>query len=362
MELLLPLLVPLAGIGDFFSTLAQPLYWVVSGIMVGFHKLLAPVFGAGSGVSWSLSIVFLTLVVRIAMIPLFMRQINSTRGMQELQPKLQELQKKYADDRDRLGQETMKLYKDEGVNPMASCLPLLIQMPFFLALYRVIDGASRGVARGSWLAGPENQALLDSLTNATIFGVPLSGKFWPLVDGFGGAQVLTGIMTIIMVVAQFLTQRAMFTKNMSPQAMQGPMFQQQKMMLYLFPAMYIFFGATIPLGVLIYLLTTTLWSMGQQEWIIRNNPTAGTPAYLAWEDRIRAKGINPRKVRPGDKLTRARIAELKAEEAAEEAARQEEAAKQPKKKAKAKPTASAEGLQRQQPTQLSRSQRSKKKK
>lgn len=359
MELLQPLLIPLNAFTDFFSMLAQPLYWVVSGIMVGFHKLLAPVMGAGSGWTWSLSIVLLTLVVRIAMIPLFMRQIQSTRGMQELQPKLQELQKKYADDRDRLGQETMKLYKDEGVNPMASCLPLLIQMPFFLALYRVIDGASRGIARGSWLSGPENQQLLDSLTNATLFGVPLSGKFWPLVDGFGGPQILTGIMTIIMVVAQFLTQRQMMTQNMSPQALQGPMAQQQKMMLYLFPAMYIFFGATIPLGVLIYLLTTTLWSMGQQEWIIRNNPTAGTPAYLAWEERIRAKGINPRKVRPGDKLNRARIAELKAEEAAEEAVRREEEAQSKKKAKPASPTAAPP---RQQPKQTPRSQRTNKKK
>lgn len=358
MELLQPLLIPLAGINDFFSTLAQPLYWLVSGIMVGFHKLLAPVLGAGSGWTWGLSIVLLTLVVRVAMIPLFMRQIKSTRGMQELQPKLQDLQKKYADDRDRLGKETMKLYKDEGVNPMASCLPLLIQMPFFLALYRVIDGASRGMARGSWLSGPENQALLDSLTHATIFTVPLSGKFWPIVEGFGGVQILTGVMTLIMVVAQFLTQRQMFTQNMSPQAMQGPMAQQQKMMLYMFPAMYIFFGATIPLGVLIYLLTTTLWSMGQQEWIIRNNPTAGTPAYLSWEERMRAKGINPRKIRPGDKLTRARMAELKAEEAAEEAARQEEAATQKKKSKQASPTAQS----RQQPTQKPRSQRSNKKK
>lgn len=356
MELLQPLLVPLNGINDFFSTIAQPLYWVVSGIMVGFHKLLSPVFGGATGWSWGLSIVLLTVAVRAAMIPLFVRQINSTRGMQELQPKLQELQKKYADDRDRLGQETMKLYKEEGVNPMASCLPLVIQMPFFLALYRVIAGAAAGQARGAWLAGPQNQHLLDSLTHALVFGVPLSGKFWPMVNGFGGEQVLTGIMTIIMVFAQFLTQRQMFTRNMSPAAMQGPMAQQQKTMMYLFPAMYIFFGATIPVGVLIYLLTTTIWSMGQQEWIIRNNPSPGTPAYLDWEQRIRAKGLNPRKVRPGDKLTRARIEELKAEQESEVVAEPSEGEQKPKKKTTPPST------RRNQPTQAPRSQRSNKKK
>ncbi len=355
MELLDSLLVPLAGINDFFQTIAQPLYWLVSGIMVGFHWLLSPIFGSGSGWAWSLSIVLLTVVVRAAMIPLFVRQINSTRGMQELQPKLQELQKKYADDRERLGQETMKLYKEEGVNPMASCLPLLIQMPFFLALYRVIDGASRGIARGSWIAGPENQHLLDSLQNATIFGVPLSGRFWPMTDGFGGVQVLTAIMTLVMVAAQFLTQRQMMTRNMSPAAMQGPMAQQQKMMLYLFPAMYVFFGATIPVGVLVYLLTTTVWSMAQQEWIIRNNPSPGTPAYLAWEDRVRAKGVNPRRVRPGDKLTKARIEELKAEEAAAAAAAKTQPAK--KKKSASRPDGSP-SQNRHQPQQQSRAKRS----
>ncbi|QGF23306.1 membrane protein insertase YidC [Raineyella fluvialis] len=356
MDLFQPLLVPLAGINDFFSAIAQPLYWVVSGIMVGFHWLLAPIFGAGTGAAWGMSIVLLTVAVRAAMIPLFVKQINSTRGMQELQPKLQELQKKYADDRDRLGQETMKLYKEEGVNPMASCLPLLIQMPFFLSLYRVIDGAARGQARGSWLSGPEHQALLDSLTHATIFGVPLSAKFWPFDGGFGGAQVLTAIMTIVMVLAQFFTSRQMYQRNMSPQAMSGPMAQQQKMMVYLLPGMYIFFGATIPVGVLIYLLTTTVWSFGQQEWIIRNNPSPGTPAYLDWEERIRAKGLNPRKVRPGDKLTRARIAELKAAEAAEVAERDQAA---PKKEKKTPPPSVAT---RNQPAQTTRAKRSSKKK
>lgn len=356
MDLLQSLLIPLNGVGDFFSMLMQPLYWAVSGIIVGFHKLFSPIFGTDSGAAWGLSIVFLTIVVRALMIPLFVKQINSTRGMQELQPKMKELQKKYADDRERLGQETMKLYQSEGVNPMASCLPLLIQMPIFIALFRVIEGASRGIARGAFLSGPENEHLLNSLQNATVLGVPLSARFWPIEDGFGGTQVLAGAMTIIMVVAQFLTQRQMMTRNMSPEAMQGPMAQQQKMMLYMFPAMYIFFGATIPIGVLIYLLTTTVWSMGQQAWIIRNNPTPGTPAYLDWEERIRAKGVNPRKVRPGDKLTPGRIAELKAEDEAERKEAEEQARKHHKR------PASPQAVKRQQPTHGSRSSRNKSKK
>ena len=86
-----------------------------------------------------LSIIGLTLTVRAALIPLFVKQIKSSRNMQLIQPKVKELQKKYGHDRERLAQETMKLYKESGTNPFASCLPILIQMPIFLALFRLLD-------------------------------------------------------------------------------------------------------------------------------------------------------------------------------------------------------------------------------
>ena len=135
----------------FGSTIMQPLYWVVSGILVLFHSLWSPVFGANSGWTWALSIVSLTIIIRIALIPLFVKQIKSSRSMQLLQPKVRELQKKYGHDRERLGQETMKLYRENNANPLASCLPLLLQTPIFLALFRVLDGAARDIPRGHWL-------------------------------------------------------------------------------------------------------------------------------------------------------------------------------------------------------------------
>src|SRR6187431_256095 len=109
------------------------------------------------GASWTLSIIGLTLVIRAALIPLFVKQIKSSRNMQLIQPKVKELQKKYGHDRERLAQETMTLYRESGTNPFASCLPILLQMPIFLALFRMLDQAARrGKAHGfmdSTLAG-----------------------------------------------------------------------------------------------------------------------------------------------------------------------------------------------------------------
>src|SRR5918997_5969588 len=143
---LLPLLIPMAWYDPFVaigSAIMTPLYWVVSGILVLAHGLFSPLFGAESGWTWTLSIVALTVVIRTALIPLFVKQIKSSRQMQLLQPKARELQKKYGHDREKLGQETMKLYKENNANPFASCLPILVQMPIFLALFRLIDQAAK---------------------------------------------------------------------------------------------------------------------------------------------------------------------------------------------------------------------------
>src|SRR5690348_57266 len=120
-----------------------PLYYLVSAVLVAFHSVFAGIFGTDSAVTWTLSIFGLTIVIRATLIPLFVKQIKSSRNMQLLQPKVKELQKKYGHDRERLTQETMKLYKETGTNPFASCLPLLIQMPIFFALFRLIDHAAK---------------------------------------------------------------------------------------------------------------------------------------------------------------------------------------------------------------------------
>ena len=166
-------------LGKIGSAIMQPLYWAVSGIIVLWHKLWSPLFGADSGLTWTLSIIGLTVVVRGLMMPLYAKQLNSSRAMQALQPKIQELQAKHGADRERLGQETMKLYQEEGVSPTASCVPLLIQLPIFWGLFNVLNGAARGVARGKFFL--DNPHLVDSLSNATLFGARLSGTFLPIV-------------------------------------------------------------------------------------------------------------------------------------------------------------------------------------
>lgn len=290
---MIPLLSIWSAIGGFFDTLMQPLYAAVSGVLVLFHMLWAPLTGKDSGWTWLLATICLTAVVRSAMIPLYVRTINSQRAMTAIQPKLQDLQKKYAGDRERLGQEQMALYKEEGINPMASCFPLLIQMPIFWALFQVLNGAARNHAQGYFLQ--HRPDLVESLNHATLFGGRLSGTFMPLTN-FGPTQILAGVLVLLLCATMFLTQLHMMNKNMTPAAMEGPFAQQQKIMLYVFPLMYLFSGAAVPVGVLLYWTISNVWTLVQQWIMIRINPTPGTPAYLDWEERMRAKGQDPRAI------------------------------------------------------------------
>ncbi len=287
--LLMPMSIwdPFIAVGGAIMT---PLYWVVSGILVLFHSVWSPLLGADSGWTWALSIVSLTIVIRVALIPLFVKQIKSSRAMQLLQPKVRELQKKYGHDREKLGQETMKLYKEHNANPLASCLPLLLQMPIFLALFRVLDGAARNIPRGHWLR--DNPDLLSSLNDATLLGARISDTFLKVgfSNGINAVHLVTLALILAMTVTLFITQLQLMRKNMPADALTGPFAQQQKIMLYLFPIIFAIGGVNFPVGVLIYWFASNLWTMGQQFYVIRRNPAPGTPAYDAWEERRKAKG------------------------------------------------------------------------
>ena len=278
------------GFMGILSAMMQPLYWVVSGLVVMFHSLFTPLLGAESGWNWALSIIMLTVVIRTALIPLFVKQINSARNMQLLQPKLAELQKKHGADRERLGQETMRLYQDEGVNPMASCLPMLLQMPIFISLFRVLEGVSSGNVRGQWFK--DRPDLVESLQNATIFNARLAGRIFP-IETFGATQIVGIVLVVLMVAVFFVTQLQLMRKNMPPESQTGQAAQMQKMMLYFFPIVYAMSAVVIPIGVLVYWLTSNTWTMAQQAILIRNNPAPNTPAYIDWEERLLAKGKDP---------------------------------------------------------------------
>ena len=270
-------------IGSFIMT---PLYFVISAVLVGFHRLWSALgLDPAGGAAWALSIIGLTLVVRAALIPLFVKQIKSSRNMQLIQPKVKELQKKYAHDRERLTQETMNLYKETGTNPFASCLPLIVQMPVFLALFRLLDRAAHGQARGLLT---EEQA--EQFGAAKLFGhVPLSDTL-TRADGNVAVIITAVILVIAMTATTFMTQRQLMSKNMPADALSGPYAQQQKMLLYVLPVVFAVGGIAFPIGVLLYWTTSNLWTMGQQFYVIRNNPAPGTPAFKAKQDRDKARG------------------------------------------------------------------------
>lgn len=273
---------------DFFSDIGgfimTPLYYVISAVLVGFHKVFGDIFGPASGVAWVLSIIGLTLVIRAALIPLFVKQIKSSRNMQLIQPKVKELQKKYGHDRERLAQETMKLYKDSGTNPFASCLPIILQMPIFLALFRLIDQAAKDPAHERGLMTEE---LNRQFGDAVFLGAKISDTFLNTDDM--GVRALAAVLVAAMTLTTFLTQRQLMSKNMPADALTGPYAQQQKMLLYVLPVVFAVGGIAFPVGVLFYWTTSNLWTMGQQFYVIRNNPAPGTPAFKAKEDRVKAK-------------------------------------------------------------------------
>ncbi|MEI2715114.1 MAG: membrane protein insertase YidC [Nocardioides sp.] len=274
----------LGTLGSFIMT---PLYYVISAVLIGFHRVFGAIFGADSGAAWVLSIIGLTLVVRTALIPLFVKQIKSSRNMQLVQPRVKELQKKYAHDREKLTQETMNLYKETGTNPFASCLPLIVQMPIFLSLFRIIDRASHKQPKGILTAEDAH-----NFSEAKLFGhIPLSDT---LLRAEGNvAVIITAIILVLaMTATTFMTQRQLMSKNMPADALTGPYAQQQKMLLYVLPLVFGVGGIAFPIGVLIYWTTSNLWTMGQQFYVIRNNPAPGTPAFKAKQERDRAKGRN----------------------------------------------------------------------
>lgn len=270
--------------GDIGGFIMTPLYYVISFVLTSFHTLFGGAFGPESGVAWVFSIIGLTLVIRIALIPLFVKQIKSSRNMQLIQPKVKELQKKYGHDRERLAQETMKLYKETGTNPFASCLPILLQMPIFLALFRLIDQAAKNPADERGLM---TETLNRQFGDAVFLGAKISDTFLDTNDT--GVRLLAAILVLAMTATTFLTQRQLMSKNMPPDALSGPYAQQQKLLLYVLPVVFAVGGIAFPVGVLFYWTTSNLWTMGQQFYVIRNNPAPGTPAFKAKQERDQAK-------------------------------------------------------------------------
>ncbi|MFI9611119.1 membrane protein insertase YidC [Streptomyces sp. NPDC052023] len=270
-------------IASLFSFITTPVSWVI----VQFHSLYGALFGPDTGWAWGLSIVSLVILIRICLIPLFVKQIKATRAMQTLQPEMKKIQERYKNDKQRQSEEMMKLYKETGTNPLSSCLPILAQSPFFFALYHVLNS----IASNDTI-GVINTRLLESAQKAHIFGAPLAAKFTDSADkveALGSSildvRIVTAIMIVLMSLSQFYTQRQLMTKNVDT-SVKTPFMQQQKMLMYIFPVIFAVFGINFPVGVLVYWLTTNVWTMGQQMYVIHNNPTPGSKAQASYLDRL----------------------------------------------------------------------------
>jgi YidC/Oxa1 family membrane protein insertase len=291
-----------------------PIKWVIELILVSFHSLFE-FFGLSpeSGLSWVLSIVGLVLVVRSALIPLFVKQIKSQRNMMLVQPELQKLQKKYKGKNDReskekFAKEQMDLYKRTGSNPLSSCLPILVQIPIFMGLFFTLNDAQ---ARKSGV-GPMSSELAIQFSDATFLGAKLSETF--LTATSIQVQILAGVMVFLMSASQFITQKQIIAKNQNPAVQNSQYMQTQKILLYVFPLIFVVSGVAFPIAVISYWLTSNFWTMGQQFIVIRNMPTDGSPAYAARLERLAKKGKLPKELQEKRDAEEAAAAAAAAEE------------------------------------------------
>jgi YidC/Oxa1 family membrane protein insertase len=279
-------------VGDFFNTLLHPIMLGEAWVMYAWHWVFNKV-GLPTGWAWALSIVGLTAVVRMLLIPLFVKQIHSSRKMQLIQPEMQKIQAKYKGKRDPETQkqqqaEIMDLYKRTGTNPFSSCLPILIQSPFFFALFTLLNSL-KGIAEGAKEpVGPFTRELAGIIESSTIFGAKLSDHF--LGTDVTNTKILTAVLIVLMSATTFTTQHQLMRKNMPAAALDNPFAKQQKVLLYLMPIFFAISGINFPIGVLLYWLTTNLWTMGQQFYVIRNMPAPGSEAEKALHDRQKRKG------------------------------------------------------------------------
>jgi len=284
---------------DLFKIFA-PIEWVVAWIMYLAHSALTWIgLDPASGAAWGLSVVALVIVMRIILIPLFFKQIHAQRRMQMLTPELQVIQKNYKGKSDQasraaISRETMALYEKHGTNPMSSCLPLLAQSPIFFALFQVLRGLAEIASGAQGPIGPIGQAVASQAERSQIFGAPLSSTFSSAALDPALAtstRVVTIALIVAMAATMFLTQRQLTMKNLPAAALEGQGAQTQKAMMYVMPLVMGFSGVGLPIGVLLYMTTTNIWSMGQQFYTIRRMPTPGSEAERQMQARQTRQGF-----------------------------------------------------------------------
>jgi len=278
------------------------IYTGISWILLRWHDLWGGLLGEASGWAWVLSIVFLVITVRAVLFPVFVKQIKSQRAMQKVAPQVKELRDKYKHDQQALQKEMMELYRREKANPMMGCLPIFLQIPVFLGLFHVLR-----------LINPQRGDYREAMTTeygwklsefkgaaaADLFGAPLPAafnspqKFLAALEADAlTVRLVAGLLVLIMVVTTYITQRQMISRSGPPPDPTQAMIQ--KFMLYGVPASLLISGALFPIGVVIYWVTTNLFSMGQQFWVLSRMPPINAEAVKPAADPAVAKALAPR--------------------------------------------------------------------
>jgi YidC/Oxa1 family membrane protein insertase len=277
-----------------------PLYDAVAWVIMRLHAGLGAIFGYSSGAAWALSIVILVVLMRLLLVPLFIKQMHATRKMTALAPQVAELKKKYKNDRQKLNEETMKLYKENGANPLAGCLPVVAQLPVFFALFGVL----RAIAEDQPKYGL-TPAVVASAQHAKIFGVVtvadrlLTSIFPPTFSSIGTSQKVVILLTVVVsAVTTFMTVRQSMKRGMTPQVdPNNPMASSQKLMQYIVPV-FALSGLYWQYGLVLYWVTTNLWTLGQQYVLFKRFPppatatagAAGSPAATSGKTAARQQG------------------------------------------------------------------------
>lgn len=274
------------------------LFELFAGVLAGFYALI-PSYGA--------SIILLTIAVRSLLLPLSIKQTRSMREMQRIQPEIKKLQVKHKGDRAKLNEEMMKLYKEHGVNPLGGCLPLLLQMPVFFALFYVIRtpleylGYNEPPGTAKDLIVPpmeyvaekvsglmetlQQSRLAQDLTHSwletnSFLGIRLdckttdamSAKDASGVGAICGTGLVSALPYIFLILAMGFTLFYQQRQMQANSAATGPQAQQMQLLGKIMPVMFMFFGINFPAGLLIYWVTTNAWTIGQQYLMLHVAP------------------------------------------------------------------------------------------
>lgn len=261
------------------------LYTAVSWVLLRWHDLFSLFLDKDSGLNWALSIVFLVVTARILLFRVFLKQVHYQRHMQEMQPKIQALRKKYKDDKAEMQRQMMKLQQDQGFNPLSGCLPMFLQIPIFIGLYHVLRHLAAAASTTYQQHHPDRLHLYSfssdetiSAAKAKLFGAPLAARLTDspsqIKDLLGGDVTVTRVVIVFLVVisagATYMTQR--LVRSGATTVPEGTAATVQKLMLYVIPVMTLGSGLFFPLGVLLYWFTSNTWTMGQQFYINKFHP------------------------------------------------------------------------------------------